>query len=247
MQIVTLAQRPDLWPALDAAELNPGPEFLFHDPVAARRWDGLKSAFPDLHLALLDGPRVIAHGRCIPLAWTHSDQSLPDEGWDYALDQGMADHEAGRPATVAVALWIVVAADRQGEGLSSRMVTALRDAAAGRGLRALLAPVRPTVKARYPLITMEDYIGWTNSRGEPFDPWLRVHTRLGGHVVGACSRSMTITGSIEEWERWSGLPMPSTGRYVVDGALVPITVNHHDGTATYVEPNIWVRHDIQDS
>ncbi|WP_460758166.1 hypothetical protein [Nocardiopsis oceani] len=34
MQIVTLAQRPDLAEVLDRPELNPGPELMVHDTVA---------------------------------------------------------------------------------------------------------------------------------------------------------------------------------------------------------------------
>lgn len=34
MQIAPLAQRPDLAEALDRPEINPGPELMFHDPVA---------------------------------------------------------------------------------------------------------------------------------------------------------------------------------------------------------------------
>jgi GNAT superfamily N-acetyltransferase len=245
MQVVTLAERPDLWPALDAPELNPGPELIYHDPVAARWWRALKAAYPDFHVALLDDARVVAHGRAIPLAWTPADDAPPDEGWDFALERGMRDHEAGRRPTVAAALWIVVATDRQGEGLSARMVRALRDVCARHRLSALLAPVRPTLKARYPLIPMPDYVTWTNAAGEPFDPWLRVHRRLGGRVLGVCARSMTITGSIEEWERWASLAMPASGRYVIDGALAPVDIDHQTGIGTYIEPNVWMRHAIE--
>lgn len=65
MQVVTLPERPNLWPALDAPELNPGPELIYHNPVSARWWRALQSAYPDFHVALLDGARVVAHGRAI--------------------------------------------------------------------------------------------------------------------------------------------------------------------------------------
>lgn len=156
----------------------------------------------------------------------------------------MADREAGRSPTVASALWIVVAADRQREGLSARLVGALREAAARAGLRALIAPVQPTLKARYPLIPMDEYAAWTDASGAPFDPWLRVHWRLGGTIAGVCSRSMTIEGSVEEWEGWCGMAMPASGRYVVDGGLAPVDVDRDADVGTYVEPNVWVRHDL---
>jgi len=243
VEIVTLAERPDLRPALDAPELDPGPAFISHGATAARWWRKFESAFSDFEIALLDGERVAAKGRAIPLQWPQG-APLPDEGWDFALERGMNDHQAGREPTIASALWIVVAADRQGEGLSARMIAGLRDVAARHGLRELVAPVRPPHKARYPFIPMAEYVEWADAEGAPFDPWLRTHWRQGGAVVGICERSMTITGTVADWEEWSGLAMPASGSYVVDEALVPVEVDREADTATYVEPNVWVRHEV---
>ena len=53
---------------------------------------------------------------------------------------------------------------------------------------------------------------------------------------------MTVTGSREEWEEWTGLQFPEDGDYVVPGALVP--VRFENGSGSYVEPNVWVRHRV---
>lgn len=240
---VTLADRPDLWPQLRAPELNPGPVFVHRDPVGTRWWERYEAVFDDYRVALLDGDRVVAHGAAIPLCHPAGD-GLPDTGWDFALDAGMRDHEAGRTPNVACALWIVVAPDARGTGLSGRMLSALREVTAAHGLDTLLAPVRPTRKDRYPLIPMAQYAGWRDETGAPLDPWLRVHVRAGGRIVGVCHRSMTVTGTVRDWERWGGLPLPASGRYVVPGALVPVVVDRVADTASYVEPNVWVRHDL---
>ena len=47
---------------------------------------------------------------------------------------------------------------------------------------------------------LEDYMRWRREDGQLFDPWMRVHERLGARVVAALPRSMKITGTVREWE-----------------------------------------------
>ena len=113
---------------------------------------------------------------------------------------------------------------------------------AGAGFSSLIAPVRPTWKDRYPLIPFDRYVRWTRDDGLPFDPWIRVHVRLGGELLEPCPSSMTVEGSLEEWQKWTGMHFPEDGEYVVPGALVPVVFT--DGRGRYVEPNIWMRHPV---
>ena len=59
----------------------------------------------------------------------------------------------------------------------------MRAAAAAGGLDCLIAPVRPTLKDRYPLTPIESYARWRRDDGSAFDPWIRVHERFGGRYV----------------------------------------------------------------
>jgi hypothetical protein len=58
-------------------------------------------------------------------------------------------------------------------------------------------------------------------------------------------RSIIITGTVADWQQWTGLPMPGTGHYVVPRALAPIDVDHERDLVSYTEPNVWVRHEIR--
>jgi len=87
---------------------------------------------------------------------------------------------------------------------------------------------------------MERYVRWTREDGLPFDPWLRVHARLGAELLEVCPGSMRAEGTREEWESWTGISFPDDGEFVVPGALVP--VSFADGRGIYVEPNVWMRH-----
>src|SRR5437763_286098 len=81
----------------------------------------------------------------------------------------------------------------------------------------LVAPVRPNRKDRYPLIPIERYIGWRTAKGLPFDPWIRVHARLGASIVRPEPRSLEISRPVVDWERWIELPLPDDGEYVFEG------------------------------
>jgi len=93
------------------------------------------------------------------------------------------------------ALAAEVEGDQQGRGLSRLIIEAMAAAARGAGLGPLIAPVRPSWKDRYPLIPIAAYATWRRHDGLPFDPWMRVHARLGAALEVApssgkmCSRS----------------------------------------------------------
>jgi hypothetical protein len=121
---------------------------------------------------------------------------------------------------------------------------AMKTVAAGRGLGALIAPVRPTLKDSYPLTPMERYVRWERSDGFPFDPWLRVHRRLGAEYLRVAPRSMVITGTVSEWEEWTGMLFPESDTYVVPGALSPVVMDLERDLGVYEEPNVWMRHPV---
>jgi hypothetical protein len=120
----------------------------------------------------------------------------------------------------------------------------MTELAAQHGLDPLVAPVRPTLKARYPLTPMERYLAWRRADGELFDPWLRVHERLGAEILGVCASSLVVEGAVGEWEEWTDMAFPESGSYVVEGALVPVEIDREQDIGRYVEPNVWMRHPL---
>ncbi len=153
--------------------------------------------------------------------------------------------ESGRPHDCLAALAISVLPERRGEGLAARMVDAMRDAGRSHGLRDLIAPVRPTLKDRYPLIPIERYVAWRRDDGTHFDPWVRIHERAGAEILAAAPESMRIEAPASEWEEWTEMRLPDDGDYVVPGMLAPLRV--WNGIGVHVEPNIWMRHRLAPS
>jgi hypothetical protein len=135
----------------------------------------------------------------------------------------------------------MVRPDLRGHGLSARMLAALRANTAARGFSDLIAPVRPTGAPGHPL---DRYAHEQREDGLPVDPWLRVHVRAGGHIVNVAHLSMVMTGTLEDWRRWTGLPFDTSGSVTVPQALTPVHVDVDADRAVYVEPNVWVHHRI---
>ena len=186
---------------------------------------------------------MAAVGRSMPLAWDGSVDDLP-HGWDAQFVRSFEDHANGVVPNALGAIMIVTDPVRRGEGLGSLMVSALLALARRHGLRALIACVRPTLLERYPLTPIDAYAQWTRADGLPFDPWIRIHVRLGGRLSRPEPASMRISGSVGEWESWTGLVLPESGRYIVPGACAPVEIDREADTGTYLDPNVWVIHDL---
>jgi hypothetical protein len=239
VQVFTYAERPDL--AERTGEVGDSfAAFMGHGEIALRHWGKLRTDLPELQLVLWDGEhdRVVGHARTMP---AREAEGLPG-GVDDILETWFGDRERPEPDVLS-AMVAVVDRSRHGGGLSRLLIEGMRDLAAREGFSSLIAPVRPTWKDRYPLIPMERYAWWTREDGLPFDPWLRVHARLGAELLEVCPASMRIEGTREEWEEWADLAFPDDGEYVLPGALVPVVFQ--DGRGVYVEPNVWMRHPAQ--
>jgi GNAT superfamily N-acetyltransferase len=241
VRVFTYAERPDL--AARTGEIKDTfAEFMGHGEVALRHWGKLRPELPELQLVLWDDERdaVVGHARTLP---AREAEGLPG-GIDDMLETWFGDGARPEPDVLS-AMVAVVDRGHGGQGLSRLLIEGMRDLARREGYSSLIAPVRPTWKERYPLISMERYARWTRDDGLPFDPWLRVHARLGAELLEVCPASMRIEGTREEWESWTGMPFPDDGEYVVPGALVPVAFA--GGRGVYVEPNVWMRHRVHRS
>jgi len=239
---VTLAQRPDLAAQVRALTLEVWAEFLRHDAVCNRYWRLLYSTFARFQVVLCDpADTVIAAGHTIPLVWDGTQADLPS-GIDGVLKRGVRGATHSQVPTTLSALAAMVVPSHQRRGLSTAILQAMRSTAAIHGLTALIAPVRPTLKHRYPLTSVERYVRWTRPDGSPFDPWLRVHWHLGAEFLQVAPQSMVVMGTVQEWETWTDMRFPESGPYVVPEALQPVLIDRESDCGRYEDPNIWMRH-----
>src|SRR4051794_21729049 len=127
-------------------------------------------------------------------------------------------------------------------GVPAAVLGGMRAIAEAEGLRHLIAPVRPSLKERYPLAPIERYVTWRREDGQLLDPWMRLDERLGARVATPLPRSMRISGTVSEWEAWTELALPASGAYVFPHGLAPVAVDRDADVGIYWEPNVWMVH-----
>ena len=223
------------------------PEFMLHDTVANENWRELFDRFSEYQLALYDtqNQRVAGMGNSFSLRWDDRLENLPEGGWDWAFQEAVDNHKRGVTPNFHCAIQIVVRPDYRSQGLSMPMVEAVRSVTKARGLKSLIIPIRPSEKHNYPLTSLDNYITWKTEKGLPFDPWLRVHVRAGARIIKVCHESKTIRGTRAEWERWTGMSLPQSGQYIIEGALNPIEMSAENDEGVYIEPNVWIVHEVR--
>jgi hypothetical protein len=240
MKIATAAERPDLRERAWTETSDTIPEYNNHGDVLNVYWGRLTIERPELQFYLLgDHDEILARGHSLPLRWDGSANDLP-AGIDGAVARGFDEGDAN----VLCALLIAIPGAAQGRGLSAVGLGAMRELAARHGLEALIAPVRPSWKERYPLVPIERYAAWRRADGLLFDPWLRVHERLGAVVLKPEPHSLRITAGIGEWEAWTGMSFPESGEYWFAGGLATLTVDRDADRGSYWEPNVWMHHPL---
>lgn len=240
LTISSLADRPDL--KADFLNLeNTWPEVMRHDPIGnlyyARDVLGLFADY--VFLAHTAADEIVGKAHSIPFRL--GNESLPEDGWDGVIRRGLRAELLDEATDTLAALEIFVRSDKQGSGLSGRILSALRDHAGKRGFAEVVVPVRPNGKTDIHE-SMDSYAFRTRNDGLPVDPWLRTHVRAGGTIDSVAHRAMVIPGTLDEWRTWTELPMDISGPIEVPGALAPVLCDIEHGTAVYIEPNVWVKH-----
>jgi hypothetical protein len=246
VRIVSALARPDLADRADEATADAFPEYNKHGDVLGPRWSRLYDDYPAYQLVLWDDAtdQVLGEANTIPCRFDGTVRGLPG-GIDEVIASGLPDVGAPPAPTALCALAIAIPSGQENRGQSRLLLEGMRNLAAERGWVQLIAPVRPNWKARYPLTPIRRYAAWTRPDGLPFDPWLRVHARLGGRILRAEPRSLRISGTVAEWEGWVGMAFPETGRYVFPEGLALLHVDRKRDFGLYYEPNVWVAHDAQ--
>lgn len=240
LKTATVAERPEL--------VDPGwektrdtlPEYNNHGDILNVYWGRLTEERPQFQFHLVEETdEVVARARSIPLRWDGTIEDLP-AGIDGAIARGF--DEGG--ANVLCALVIMIPRGVQSRGLSAAAMTAMREIARAHDLGSLIAPVRPSWKERYPLVPIERYADWRRADGLLFDPWMRVHERLGATVLKPEPHSLRITGTVAEWEAWTSMTFPESGDFWFPGGLATVAIDHETDCGRYWEPNVWMHHQL---
>ncbi len=240
--IVTLKERPELKGQVDRLAGEAWPTFMLHADTLY--WDRLFDDFARFQVFFLDATGTLAAlGHTIPFTWDGTLEDLPPT-INEVMQRAMDARRKGATPNALSALAALVSGSHQRRGLSAEILRSMRSLAAGHGMRSLAAPVRPTMKSLYPLTPIERYARWERADGSPFDPWLRVHWRLGARFLKLAPEAAIVAGTVAEWEEWTQMSFPESGRYVIPGALQPVTIDRERDEGRYVDPNVWMEHRV---
>lgn len=243
LKMVTLRDEPN-WEIPDNDSWNDAfPVYLLEgDNINRTYFPQLSDLFPSYQFLLKEGDEVVATGNTIPLYWDGTLEGVP-EGYDEALLRGF---QKERTPNTLCGLSVVVKKSYRGKGISQHGLRAMKFIARREGFSSIIIPVRPNRKSDYPLASMEQYVHWKGKEGKyPLDPWLRVHWKAGGRLLKISPHSMICKGSIDEWEEWTGLQFPESGEYYVPRALQPVAINVEQDEGVYLDPNVWVQHEVE--
>lgn len=243
IELFSATDRPDLVEEAENMGSSVWPPYLATAGYWAYWSDLYKPTLARHQTIAVEDNEVIALANSVP-CWWEPGTALPDEGWDWVLEHGVTAARKGTPVNALSALSVAIRPSHRGTGLAPRMLEAMKPPACAVGLKAMVAPVRPTLKASYPLQDFATYCAWQRKDGTPFDPWLRTHVELGATMLAPAMRSMTVTGTVDQWQKWSGLRFPESGAYAIAGALAPLQVDVAADRGVYLEPNFWMQHPL---
>ncbi|BDX32287.1 hypothetical protein TUM20985_28340 [Mycobacterium antarcticum] len=241
---ITLAEQPSLRDmAIPDADI--WPEFNLQGETYRRFWTRLSDELPEFQFAMCDEQtgEVMADAHTVPCWWDGTQGGLPG-GFDAVIADAFRRRDAEQPFNTLCAIAAEIPKDGRGGGLAVEILVAMGDIATRHGFTQLIAPVRPTLKDRYPITPIEQYMNWRREDGTPVDPWLRLHERIGATMGPSVDTSYRIEGTVGEWESWLDMVFPESGAYVFPGGLSPLDVDRDADRAVYGEPNVWMIHDL---
>lgn len=238
--VYILNEKPNFRESVNRLSDDSWPIFLKHGNIT--RWISLFEIFPEYQLLICDSEgNLLAAGHTAPIHWDGTISDLP-QTMEGILVRAEQTSQKGKNPNTLCALSAMVSSEHQGQGLSSRLIQEMRALTKNWAYSSLIAPIRPIWKSRYPLIPMENFVEWKRQDGAPFDPWIRVHWKLGAQPLCVAPNTLTVEGTSADWESWTGMVFPESGSYVIPGALQPMEMNSKKNLGRYEEPNYWMIH-----
>lgn len=169
-KIFILDKHPEMASHFDDLNEVGWPQFMLFDKVAVQHYAQVVEFFPNFQFCIeSEDGTVLACWNSVPFYWDGTEEGLP-AGWDHVFLKSIEDYYEGREPNAVSALAIVIHPGGRGKGISRIMVQTLKELVKNQSIKQLVAPVRPSVKSKYPLTPIDQYIKWENDNGDPFDP-----------------------------------------------------------------------------
>lgn len=206
-------------------------------------WDEIFERFKEYQLIACEGKNLAGLGFTVPLFYEGELREIEDDLSALILKALAQDKQKISPNRL-LALSAVVSEENKGKGASALILKAMKEKALEKKFKSVLLPTRPILKYKYPLIPIKEYAFWKNEQGEPFDPWTRLHSRLGGKIFKTSECCIEIKGSSLKWQEWTGLSLLSIGDYLIPGGLSPMRYDKTSDIGFYRMPCVWTEYPL---
>jgi len=195
---------------------------------------------PRFHLVVekIDDGSLVATIDGIEMQWDGDSKTLPVRGWTEIVEKGISGENIG--GEWVAALGTSVLPEYQQFGLSKKLLEEMVRKVKNLGYKGLVAPVRPIYRWRMLDVSLDQYVNARTSSGEHFDPWIRIHERIGGKIIGVCPGSAVFTAPVLDWSDWSQMKLPKGGQIIVPNAINYLEIEN--GIGTLREDSVWVLH-----
>ncbi len=207
-------------------------------------WDEIFEQFKEYQVIVLDGNSLAGLGFTVPIFYDGKNEDIEDD-ISVLILTALAQRRENVSPNRLLAISAVVNEENKGKGISSIVLKAMKDKAAQKKFKSVFLPTRPILKHKYPLIPISEYALWKNEGGEPFDPWTRLHARMGGRIFKTSESCIKIKGSSSQWLKWTGLSFISSGKYIVPGGLSPVCYDKDSDAGIYDMPCVWTEYPLE--
>ena len=216
------------------------PKFLLNPNLVTNT----EPTFEDLDytVVLTKQDKVVAFGITIPFNWSGHLNELPT--FNHMVTTGLQIQSLNQDFNSLAGYAICISPDEQGKGLATTVIEEMKNLARKANCEHCIMPVRPSEKIKYPLQSLTDYSKWRRSDGQLLDQWLRIHENKGAKYLEAIESCDVYSGSLEDWSESTGMVFPTSGSYIVPGAISPLIVDVDKDIGTLSEGHVWVNHPL---
>ncbi len=144
--------------------------------------------------------QLIAHGVMTNIGWNEQSADLP-EGWQGAVRRSYENTLNNTIKNTLVGLYIRVEEQFKQHGYAEKIIDTMKRYTGEQKYDSLVIPLR--LPQRYNLdYAKMNYLKFINLKrkdGQYVDHWLRIHTRLGGNIIGTCLTSHQHAMNIKDF------------------------------------------------
>jgi len=245
IQVVSLAERPELADRIGELEGESFPEYINAEPTWEACFPKILDVLAHLQVFLVEEEtdELLALICNSAFKWDGDTATLP--GYNDMLRTTLLENEQDITPNVLCGIMGIIPEKHQRKGVSKKLYQVMLQLTERYNFKYVLSPVRPTLKQRYPNFTTEEYLSWKTADGRAFDPWIRSNESMAPKFLSIAHNSINISADIDQWQRWCDMEFPASGEYVIPDGHKLLKVDRENDVAFYGEDHVWYSYPVK--